>query len=157
MKDLKLSLKKLTELVKKKPIIDHEIMVDSDGVFWTTDGVGAFWFWDSGSELWRGDEFPRNDLVSVTYLECFFDPILKRESDRFNLKCSGADVGDEFDKKFAATYSEPFQVGEHEHRQIRMTKVFSYRDSFLKVIEWLKSIGVKNPNINSVDISEVDE
>ena len=60
-------------------------------------------------------------------------------------------------KKFAATYSEAVQIGEYEYKQIRTTKVFSYRDSILNVIDWLKSIGVKNPSINSVDISEVSE
>lgn len=60
-------------------------------------------------------------------------------------------------KKFAATYSEAVQIGEYEFKQIRTTKIFSYRDSVLKVIEWLESIGVKNPDINSVEISEVDE
>jgi hypothetical protein len=60
-------------------------------------------------------------------------------------------------KKFAATYSEAVQIGEYEYKQLRTTKVFSYSDSFLNVIDWLKSIGVKNPSINSVDISEVSE
>ena len=60
-------------------------------------------------------------------------------------------------KKFAATYSEAVQIGEYEYKQLRTTKVFSYEDSFLKVIEWLESIGVKDPDINSVDISGVDE
>lgn len=74
-----------------------------------------------------------------------------------NLKCSGVNLGASFDKKFAATYSESVQIGEYEFKQARVTKVFSYRDSFLKVIEWLKSIGVKDPDINSVEISGVDE
>lgn len=61
------------------------------------------------------------------------------------------------DKKFAATYSEAVQIGEHEYKQIKTTKIFYYSDSFLRVIEWLESIGAKNPDINSVDISGVDE
>lgn len=60
-------------------------------------------------------------------------------------------------KKFAATYSVAVQIGEYEYKQIRTTKVFSYEDSILKVVEWLESIGVKNPDINSVEISGVDE
>lgn len=81
-----------------------------------------------------------------------------KEADLYlNLKCSGVDLGGNFDKKFAATYSEAVQIGEHEFKQVKTTKVFSYRDSFLKVIEWLESIGVKNPDINSVEISGVDE
>ena len=60
-------------------------------------------------------------------------------------------------KKFAATYSEAVQIGEYDYKQVRTTKVFSYNDSFLRVVEWLESIGVKEPNINSVDISEVEE
>jgi len=60
-------------------------------------------------------------------------------------------------KKFAATYSEAVQIGEFEFKQIRTTKVFSYRDSILGIMEWLESIGVKNPDINSVEISGVDE
>ena len=60
-------------------------------------------------------------------------------------------------KKFAATYSECVQIGEYEYKQLRTTKVFSYGDSFLNVIDWLKSIGVKNPSVSSVDISEVSE
>lgn len=81
-----------------------------------------------------------------------------KEADLYlNLKCSGADLGGNFDKKFAATYSEAVQIGEHEFKQVKTTKMFSYGDSFLKVIEWLESIGVKEPDINSVEISGVDE
>lgn len=86
-------------------------------------------------------EHSNNDLEKEIYL---------------NLKCSGVDIGGEFNKRFAATYSDVVQIGENEYKQVRTTKVFSYRDSFLKVIEWLKSIGVKDPNVNSVDISEVE-
>ena len=157
MKDQKLNMEKLFQLIKRKPVIDHEIMIDSEGVFWTTDGNGCFWFWDGLDEIWVGDKLPRNDLVTVKYLDCLLKPRQTDDPERFNFKCSGLDFGTQFDKKFAATYSEAVQIGENEYKQVRTTKVFSYRDSFLKVIEWLESIGVKGPNINSVDISEVTE
>lgn len=60
-------------------------------------------------------------------------------------------------KMFAATYSECVQIGECEYKQIHLTKVFSYDKSISEIIDWLKSLNVKNPDINSVTISEVCE
>lgn len=60
-------------------------------------------------------------------------------------------------KKFAATYSECVQVGEYEFKQIHLTKVFSYENSISEVVDWLKSLNVKNPDLNSVTLSEVCE
>lgn len=60
-------------------------------------------------------------------------------------------------KKFAATYSECVQIGIDEFNQVRTTKVFSYSDSIQDVMGWLLSIGVKEPHITSVVISDVSE
>lgn len=80
-----------------------------------------------------------------------------KEADLYlNLKCSGVDLGGHSHKKFAATYSECVQIGTDEFKQVKKTKVFLYGESFVNVMEWLESIGVKNPTLNSVDISEVD-
>lgn len=60
-------------------------------------------------------------------------------------------------KKFAATYSEAVQIGEHEFKQVRVTKVFSYDNSVLDVIKWLESINVRGASLSSVTISEVHD
>lgn len=58
-------------------------------------------------------------------------------------------------KQFAATYSEAVQIGQDEWAQVRTTKVFYYSDSFELVMDWLREMGVKNPTISSVVISDV--
>lgn len=60
-------------------------------------------------------------------------------------------------RRFAATYSEAVQIGESEWQQVRTTKVFCYSDSLELVMSWLASLGVKNPSLSSVTLSEVDE
>ena len=60
-------------------------------------------------------------------------------------------------KKFAATYSEPVQIGENEFLQVRTTKVFCYSESINSIMSWLESLGVKEPGITSVAISDVSE
>lgn len=59
--------------------------------------------------------------------------------------------------KFVATYSQAVQIGEYEFGQVRTSKVFNYTDSLSEVMDWLEYIGVKEPTLNSVDISELDE
>lgn len=60
-------------------------------------------------------------------------------------------------QRFVATYSQAVQVGEYEFRQVRVSKVFNYTDSISEVMDWLEFIGVKEPTLNSVDISELCE
>lgn len=59
--------------------------------------------------------------------------------------------------KFAATYIKCVQIGEYEYHQVRTTRVFDYSHSISDVMDWLVSIGVKNPHITSVIISDVSE
>lgn len=61
------------------------------------------------------------------------------------------------EKRFVATYSQAVQIGEYEFRQVKTSRVFNYSDSFNDVMGWLKCIGVKEPTLSSVDISEMDE
>ena len=61
------------------------------------------------------------------------------------------------EKRFVATYSQAVQIGEYEFRQVRTSRVFNYSDSFSVVMGWLEHIGVKEPALSDVDISEVSE
>lgn len=51
---------------------------------------------------------------------------------------------------FTAIYSEPVQIGPDEWKQVRSTKEFSYNSTMNEVMDWLKCLGVKEPDINSV-------
>lgn len=60
-------------------------------------------------------------------------------------------------ERFIATYKAAVQISYDDYRLVATSKVFSIDDSFTKIIEWLKVLGVKTPKITDVDFSYLDE
>ena len=59
-------------------------------------------------------------------------------------------------KKFAATYSTTVQISYDDFTVHRTTKVFDNSQSMQDVLDWVESLGVRNPDINSVILSDLD-
>ena len=60
-------------------------------------------------------------------------------------------------KKFVVTHSDYVRVNPEEFRLERTSKVFSDTSSIGDILEWLRSMGVKQPRITGVDFSDLDE
>ena len=59
--------------------------------------------------------------------------------------------------KFAATYTTCEQISPDDFNTVRVTKIFDISQSVQEVLEWVKSLGVRDPDINSVDFSALAE
>jgi hypothetical protein len=59
--------------------------------------------------------------------------------------------------KIAVTYTSCVQVGVESYRDNHVTKIFSFDDSFANILQWAKSIGVRDPKLGDFIISEVLE
>lgn len=59
--------------------------------------------------------------------------------------------------KFVATYTSCVQVGIDTFNDKSVSKVFDYSKSMQDVMDWLGSIGVKNPTLPDVRLSELME
>lgn len=59
--------------------------------------------------------------------------------------------------KFVATYTSCVQVGMDTFTDHGISKVFDYQAPMQDVMDWLGSIGVKNPTLSDVRLSELME
>lgn len=59
--------------------------------------------------------------------------------------------------KFVATYTSCVQVGIDTFTDKSVSKVFDYSKSMQDAMDWLTSIGVKNPTLLDVRLSELME
>lgn len=59
--------------------------------------------------------------------------------------------------KFVATYTSCVQVGIDTFTDKSVSKVFDYSAPMQNVMDWLESIGVKNPTLSDVRLSELME
>lgn len=59
--------------------------------------------------------------------------------------------------KFVATYTTCAQVGENSWQEYKMSKVFDYVQPLSDVMMWLESLGVKEPNLSCVELSDLIE
>lgn len=59
--------------------------------------------------------------------------------------------------KFVATYTSCVQIGIDTFTDNSISKVFDYSKSIQDVMDWLSSIGVKNPTLSDVRLSELME
>lgn len=57
--------------------------------------------------------------------------------------------------KFVATYTSCVQVGIDTFTDKSVSRVFDYQASMQDVMDWLSSIGVKNPTLSDVRLSEL--
>lgn len=59
--------------------------------------------------------------------------------------------------KFVATYTSCVQVGIDTFTDKNVSKVFDYSKSMQDIMDWLTSIGVNNPTLSDVRLSEIME
>lgn len=60
-------------------------------------------------------------------------------------------------KKHVITYGEAVQVSADDYRFIRTSKVITEQTNVYDILEWLKSLGAKEPDLTMVDFSSLDE
>lgn len=59
--------------------------------------------------------------------------------------------------KFVATYTSCVQIGIDTFTDNSVSKVFDYQAPMQDVMDWLGSLGVKNPTLSDVRLSELME
>lgn len=59
-------------------------------------------------------------------------------------------------KEHVITYGESVQVSYDDYRFIRTSKVITEQTNVYDILEWLKSLGVKDPDLTMVDFSALD-
>lgn len=59
--------------------------------------------------------------------------------------------------KFVATYTSCVQVGIDTFTDKSVSRVFDYQAPMQDVMDWLGSIGVRNPTLSDVRLSELME
>lgn len=57
--------------------------------------------------------------------------------------------------KFVATYTTCAQVGENSWQEYKRSKVFDYVQPLSDVMMWLESLGVKEPNLSCITLSDL--
>jgi len=60
-------------------------------------------------------------------------------------------------KDFIVTYGEAVQVSSDDYSYIRTIKIFKEDASLSDILNWLKSLGVRQPCITMVDFSVLDK
>jgi hypothetical protein len=59
-------------------------------------------------------------------------------------------------KGHVITYGEAVQVSCDDFRFIRTSKIITEETSVYDMVEWLKSLGVKDPDLTMIDFSTLD-
>ena len=59
-------------------------------------------------------------------------------------------------KEHIITYGQAVQVGHDDYRFIRTSKVITEETNVYDILEWLKGLGVKDPDLTMVDFSTLD-
>ena len=59
-------------------------------------------------------------------------------------------------KEHIITYGEAVQVGPDDYRFIRTSKIITEETNVYDILEWLKGLGVKEPDLTMVDFSALD-
>ena len=59
-------------------------------------------------------------------------------------------------KKFAATYTTCVQISPDDFKTERITKVFDNSQSMQEVLDWVESLGHRNPDVTDVIFSCLD-
>lgn len=59
-------------------------------------------------------------------------------------------------KEHIITYGEAVQVSADDYRFIRTSKIITEETNVYDILEWLKGLGVKEPDLTMVDFSALD-
>ena len=59
-------------------------------------------------------------------------------------------------KEHVITYGEAVQVSSDDYRFIRTSKIITEETNVYDILEWLKSLGVKDPDLTMIDFSTLD-
>jgi hypothetical protein len=59
-------------------------------------------------------------------------------------------------KEHIITYGEAVQVSTDDYRFIRTSKIITEETNVYDILEWLKGLGVKQPDLTMVDFSSLD-
>ena len=59
-------------------------------------------------------------------------------------------------KKHIITYGEAVQVSCDDYRFVRTSKIVNENTTVCDMLEWLKSLGVKDPDLTMLDFSTLD-
>ena len=59
-------------------------------------------------------------------------------------------------KEHIITYGEAVQVSTDDYRFIRTSKIITEETNVYDILEWLKGLGVKEPDLTMVDFSTLD-
>lgn len=60
-------------------------------------------------------------------------------------------------KEHIITYGETVQVSADDYRFIRTSKIITEETNVYDILEWLKGLGVKEPDLTMVDFSSLDK
>jgi hypothetical protein len=55
---------------------------------------------------------------------------------------------------FVVTHSQAVQIGEYEWKQHHHSHVFSMNTTMKEIMNWLKMLGVENPTVNDITLSQ---
>lgn len=58
-------------------------------------------------------------------------------------------------KQFVATYGESVQVGTDEYKYIRTSKIVTEETNVYDLLEWLRSLGCREPSLALIDFSDL--
>ena len=59
-------------------------------------------------------------------------------------------------KEHIITYGEAVQISYDDYRFIRTSKIITEETNVYDILEWLKSLGVKEPDLTMIDFSTLD-
>lgn len=60
-------------------------------------------------------------------------------------------------KEHVITYGESVQVSYDDYRFIRTSKIITEETNVYDMLEWLKGLGVKDPDLTMIDFSTLDD
>lgn len=60
-------------------------------------------------------------------------------------------------KEHVITYGEAVQVSCDDYRFVRTSKIITEETNVYDILEWLKGLGVKDPDLTMIDFSTLDD